>query len=76
MMIGDLMPCMARLEMPGSLYYITAHAVEGRNLFVDDEDRRDFLYRFEKGLKQCDSICYVWALMGHQYTFLQLRTLG
>jgi hypothetical protein len=41
---------MARFEQPGLLCHIMAHSIEGRKLFVDD-DKHDFLSRFEKGLK-------------------------
>ncbi|NLP01548.1 MAG: hypothetical protein GX089_03565, partial [Fibrobacter sp.] len=47
------MPRMARIESPGSLFHIMAHSVEGKELFIDDDDRLDFLSRFAKGLKKC-----------------------
>lgn len=64
------MPRMPRLESPGSLYHIMAHSIEGRDLFVDDQDRNDFLSRFEKGLKKCDFQCYAWSLMDNHYHLL------
>ena len=67
------MPRMARLESSGSLVHIMAHSVEGKNLFVDDEDKRDFLSRFEKGLAKYRFQCHAWTLMDNHY-HLFLRT--
>ena len=67
------MPHMARLESPGSLVHIMAHSIEGKNMFVDDNDRREFLSRFEKGLANCHYQCHAWALMDNHY-HLFLRT--
>lgn len=61
------MPRMPRLESPGALYHIMAHSIEGRDLFVDDQDRNEFLSRFEKRLKKCDFQCYGWSLMDNHY---------
>ncbi len=61
------MPRMPRLESPGSLYHIMAHSIEGKDLFLDDQDRNEFLSRFEKGLKKCDFQCYAWSLMDNHY---------
>ena len=67
------MPRMARLQSPGSLVHIMAHSVEGKNLFVDDEDKTEFLSRFEKGLAKYQYQCHAWTLMDNHY-HLFLRT--
>lgn len=67
------MPRMARIESPGSLVHIMAHSVESKPLFVDDQDRLEFLSRFEKGLISTGYICYTWVLMDNHY-HLFLRT--
>lgn len=67
------MPRMVRLESPGSLVHIMAHSVDEKPLFVDDQDRLEFLSRFEKGLSKSGFICYTWALMDNHY-HLFLRT--
>jgi len=64
------MPRMARIESPGSLYHIMAHSIEGKDLFIDDQDRNEFLSRFTKGLTGCAFQCYAWALMDNHYHFL------
>lgn len=67
------MPRMIRLESPGSLVHIMAHSVEEKPLFVDDQDKLEFISRFEKGLTKSGFLCYTWALMGNHY-HLFLRT--
>jgi len=67
------MPRMIRLESPGSLVHIMAHSIDEKPLFVDDQDRLEFLSRFEKGLSKSGFICYTWALMDNHY-HLFLRT--
>ncbi len=64
---------MARLETPGSLAHIMAHSIEGKELFLDDDDKNEFLSRFAKGLAECDFQCYAWALMDNHYHLL-IRT--
>jgi putative transposase len=61
---------MARLESPGSLFHIMAHSIEGKNLFLDDQDRKEFLSRLTKGLTNCGFQCYAWVLMDNHYHFL------
>jgi REP element-mobilizing transposase RayT len=50
-----------------------AHSIEGKPLFVDDQDRDEFLARFEKGLVKTGFQCLTWALMDNHY-HLFLRT--
>jgi putative transposase len=64
------MPRMARIESPGSLFHIMAHSIEGKNLFLDDQDRNEFLSRFAKGLTNCGFQCYAWTLMDNHYHLL------
>ncbi len=67
------MPRMYRMESPSSLVHIMAHSVEEKPLFVDDDDKSEFLSRFEKGLSKSGFLCYTWALMDNHY-HLFLRT--
>jgi putative transposase len=64
------MPRIARIESPGSLFHIMAHSFEGKDLFVDDQDRNVFLSRFAKGLTNTGFQCYAWALMDNHYHLL------
>jgi REP element-mobilizing transposase RayT len=47
-----------------------AHSMESKQLFVDDQDRIEFLSRFTKGLTNCSFQCYAWALMDNHYHLL------
>lgn len=64
------MPRMNRIQMPGALAHIMAHSIEGRDLFGDDEDRNEFLTRFEINLSICGYQCFAWTLMDNHYHFL------
>jgi REP element-mobilizing transposase RayT len=64
------MPRIVRIESPGSLFHIMAHSFEGKDLFVDDQDRIEFLSRFAKGLTNTGFQCYAWALMDNHYHLL------
>jgi putative transposase len=67
------MPRMARILLPGTLHHVMAHSVENKVLFRNDTDRREFLSRFEKGLKKCAFQCHSWSLMDNHYHFF-IRT--
>jgi putative transposase len=64
------MPRMARIHKPGALYHVMAHSIEGKDLFVDDDDRSIFTSRFEKLLNDCSFQCFAWSLMRNHYHFL------
>jgi REP element-mobilizing transposase RayT len=53
-----------------------AHSIEDRELFVDDDDRSNFLSRFEKKLNDCSFQCFAWSLMrNHYHFFIQVNEL-
>ena len=39
------MPRLARLDAPGVVHHVVIQGIERRNIFVDDDDRDDFLER-------------------------------
>jgi putative transposase len=57
------MPRQARIDAPGALHHIVIRGIEGRAIFEDDKDRRDFLERLSGLLQEKDTPCYAWALM-------------
>lgn len=59
-----------RLSVAGALPHIMGRAIDGRLLFVDNDDRQMFLQLFESGLGETDYRCYAWALMGNHYHLL------
>ncbi|MDG5816748.1 transposase [Chitinispirillales bacterium ANBcel5] len=67
------MPRTRRIEEAGSFYHIMAHSIEGKDMFLDDDDRYEFLSRLEKGLNKTGFECYTWTLMDNHYHML-IRT--
>ena len=46
-----------------------ARGIERREIFKDDDNRKEFLRRFSEGLKTTGSKCYGWALMPNRKTY-------
>lgn len=61
------MPHTKRFQPPCSMHHIMAHSIEGKDMFLDDEDRQEFIRRLEKGLKKTGFICITWALLDNHY---------
>jgi putative transposase len=67
------MPRKARIFAPGIMLHIMARGIEGRDIFIDDEDRQTFCSILAKELSFAGYRCYAWVLMPNHYHFL-LRT--
>ena len=67
------MPRMFRLQAPGSIAHVMARGIEGRSIFCSDEDRTEFLRRFNKHIFDIGFKCLAWCLMDNHFHFL-LRT--
>jgi REP element-mobilizing transposase RayT len=51
--------------------------VEGTNIVLDDEDRRDFLNRTGKAAEKTGTVIYAWALMSnHAHLLLRSGSAG
>ncbi len=62
-----------RLEYPGALYHITSRGVEKRPTFLDDEDRRTFLYLLSETVRRFGWIVSAYVLMtNHFHMLIQL----
>ena len=64
------MPRKARLDTPGALHPVMIRGLEGRKIFWDDEDRRDFLSRVVQLVKKSGDRIVAWALMENHVHFL------
>ena len=64
------MPRQARLDAPGVLHHIMVRGIERREIFKNDEDRKDFLDRLAKLLPMTETSCYAWVLMPNHAHFL------
>jgi putative transposase len=69
------MPRRARLDIPGVLQHVTVRGISGGEIFLDEEDREDFVRRFSRLLMQTGTECLAWALLPN-HGHLLLRPHG
>jgi putative transposase len=64
------MPRSARLDAPGVLHHVIGRGIERRKIFLQDQDRNDFLSRLAS-LAQDDSLkIYAWSLLPNHFHLL------
>jgi len=49
---------------------VIIRGIERRKIFLDDQDREDFLERLKELLPKTDTVCYAWALLPNHAHFL------
>ena len=59
-----------RLEFPGAVYHITARGNARQDVYLDDDDRREFLRLLARESEQQRWQCYAYCLMGNHYHLL------
>jgi REP element-mobilizing transposase RayT len=47
------------------VHHVWVHAVDGRDLFANSDDRRDMLARLSRVVPDCGARCFGWALMSN-----------
>ena len=62
-----------RIELAGGLAHVLARGIDGAEIFRDDSDRHQFLWRLSKGLQRTGFKCLAWSLMPNHY-HLAIRT--
>ena len=67
------MPRQARIDAPTALHHVIIRGIERREIFTDEEDRRNFLKRLAMVLTETATPCYAWVLLSNHAHFL-LRT--
>ena len=67
------MPRQARIDAPGALHHIIARGIERRKIFLDDDDRENFLERLGSLVAGSGTQCLAWALIPNHFHLL-LRT--
>ncbi len=67
------MPRQSRIDAPGALHHVIVRGIERRNIFLDDQDRYNFLDRLGAVVEHTETICYAWALIPNHFHLL-LRT--
>lgn len=64
------MPPRPWLRIEGGIYHVCARGTEGRAVYHDDADRRDFLSRLTKAVVRCGWLCHAYCLMTNHYHLL------
>jgi putative transposase len=54
-------------EFIEGIYHLTAHGSDSRYLFLDDEDRDDFLTRLAETCERFELALLCWVLLGNHY---------
>lgn len=64
------MPRAARIDSPGLLQHVIVRGIERRPIFLDDQDREDFLSRLAILLRETETGCYAWSLLDNHFHLL------
>lgn len=64
------MPRTARLDIPDLLQHVIVRGIERRDIFMDDDDRRDLVQRLQFLLEQTGVDCLAWSLMSNHFHLL------
>jgi putative transposase len=69
------MPRSSRIDAPGVLHHIIGRGIEGRDVFLGDTDREDFIARLDALAQSGAWDVYAWALMRNHFHLL-CKTAG
>jgi putative transposase len=64
------MPRKARIDIPGLLHHVIVRGIERRHIFLDEQDRAEFLARFAALLAETGARCFAWALLDNHFHLL------
>lgn len=64
----------ARIDLPGLLQHVIVRGVARSDIFLDDEDREEFVRRLSALLVETSTRCYAWALLDNHVHLLLLPT--
>jgi len=59
-----------RIEFPGALYHVTARGNARQDIYLTDDDRRNFLAILKKAVERNDWLCHAYCLMSNHYHLL------
>jgi REP element-mobilizing transposase RayT len=65
-----MMPRLARLDAPGVLHHVLGRGIEKRKIFLNDEDRVDFINRLGELVKEGSMDIYAWAILPNHFHVL------
>jgi putative transposase len=64
------MPRLARLDAPGVMHHVMGRGIERRKIFLDDQDRGEFLSRLAVLGKEQSMRIFAWALLPNHFHLL------
>jgi len=64
------MPRQARIDAPGAVHHIIVRGIERRKIFLDDQDRDNFLKRLGDLVLETRTLCFAWALIPNHFHLL------
>lgn len=64
------MPRQARLDAPGILHHVMVRGIEGCPIFLDDQDRQDFVSRISELVEMTGTKVLAWTLMDNHLHLL------
>jgi len=64
------MPRSARLDAPGVLHHVMGRGIEKRKIFLDDQDRVDFIKRLGELVQEGSMDNYAWAILPNHFHIL------
>ena len=59
------MPLQARLDAPGNLHHVMIQGIEGKGIFRDTQDGKDFVTRLGDLSKETGTRILAWPLLGN-----------
>ena len=68
------MPRQPRIDIPGLLQHVIFRGVARCDIFLDDEDREDFVRRLSLLLAETETRCYAWTLLKNHAHLLLMPT--
>ncbi len=71
------MPRQPRLDVPGLLQHVIVRGINRTDIFLDHDDRSNFVERFNRLLIDTGTDCYAWAILpNHCHFFLKCDTVS
>lgn len=67
------MPRAKRINIAGGVYHVITRGIERKEIFKDDTDREEFLFRLAINLAKTKSKCFAWVLMPN-HIHLMIKT--
>lgn len=64
------MPRHARIDLPGLLHHVIVRGIDKTPVFLDDQDREEFVSRFGRLLAETQTDCLAWALLDSHFHLL------